>query len=122
MKDAKLRAWWFAPSGTRRLAPRKGARRDPGAVRLVAIGRRRAVRTSRSFRAGGTEPRGRRRGGRRSLEIHELPTARGCTYVVPASDFALGLTVGREFNERHEAGDEARRHREGDRQAVRRRS
>ena len=32
------------------------------------------------------------------LQIHELPTARGCTYVVPASDFGLGLTVGREFN------------------------
>jgi hypothetical protein len=29
-----------------------------------------------------------------SLEIHELPSARGCTYVLPASDFALGLTVG----------------------------
>lgn len=33
-----------------------------------------------------------------SLEIHELPTARGCTYVVPSSDFALGLTVGRNFS------------------------
>jgi hypothetical protein len=32
------------------------------------------------------------------LEIHELPTARGCTYVLPARDFALGLTVGRTFN------------------------
>jgi DNA glycosylase AlkZ-like len=31
------------------------------------------------------------------LEIHELPSARGCTYVLPASDFALGLTVGRQF-------------------------
>lgn len=31
------------------------------------------------------------------LEIHELPSARGCTYVLPASDFALGLTVGRGF-------------------------
>ncbi|HYL36859.1 MAG TPA: crosslink repair DNA glycosylase YcaQ family protein [Bryobacteraceae bacterium] len=30
-------------------------------------------------------------------EIHELPAARGCTYVLPASDFALGLTVGRSF-------------------------
>lgn len=29
------------------------------------------------------------------LEIHELPSARGCTYVLPASDFALGLTLGR---------------------------
>jgi hypothetical protein len=26
-----------------------------------------------------------------SLEIHELPAARACTYVVPASDFALAL-------------------------------
>ena len=32
------------------------------------------------------------------LEIHELPTARGCTYVVPSSDFALGLTVGRNYS------------------------
>jgi len=32
------------------------------------------------------------------LEIHELPSARGCTYVLPASDFALGLTVGRGFS------------------------
>ena len=27
------------------------------------------------------------------LEIHELPSARGCTYVLPESDFALGLTL-----------------------------
>jgi hypothetical protein len=33
-----------------------------------------------------------------NLEIHELPTARGCTYVLPAGDYALGLTVGRDFN------------------------
>ncbi|MFJ2771944.1 DNA glycosylase AlkZ-like family protein [Streptomyces sp. NPDC087300] len=28
------------------------------------------------------------------LEIHELPAARGCAYVLPAADYALGLTVG----------------------------
>ncbi|MBD0690225.1 DNA glycosylase AlkZ-like family protein [Streptomyces sp. CBMA123] len=28
------------------------------------------------------------------LEVHELPSARGCTYVLPAADFALGLAVG----------------------------
>jgi len=28
------------------------------------------------------------------VEIHELPAARGCTYVVPKSDYALALTVG----------------------------
>ncbi len=27
------------------------------------------------------------------LQIHELPSARGCTYVLPASDFALGLAA-----------------------------
>jgi hypothetical protein len=29
-----------------------------------------------------------------NLEIHELPAARGCTYVVPACDFALALQCG----------------------------
>jgi hypothetical protein len=29
-----------------------------------------------------------------NLEIHELPSARGCTYILPKQDFALGLTVG----------------------------
>jgi hypothetical protein len=33
------------------------------------------------------------------LQIHELPAARNCTYVVPASDFALALAVGRPFSE-----------------------
>jgi hypothetical protein len=32
-------------------------------------------------------------------EIHELPTARGCTYVLPASDYALGLKLGQPFTE-----------------------
>ena len=31
------------------------------------------------------------------LEIYELPAARGCTYVVPASDYALALKVGQPF-------------------------
>jgi hypothetical protein len=33
----------------------------------------------------------------KQLEIHELPAARGCTYVVPAGDFALALKVGQAF-------------------------
>jgi DNA glycosylase AlkZ-like len=32
------------------------------------------------------------------LEIHELPSARGCTYVVPREDFALALNASRAFN------------------------
>ncbi|MBI2688330.1 MAG: winged helix DNA-binding domain-containing protein [Acidobacteria bacterium] len=34
-----------------------------------------------------------------NLEIHELPSARGCTYVLPHSDFALGLRCGRDAAE-----------------------
>ena len=34
-----------------------------------------------------------------NLEIHELPSARGCTYVLPAADFALGLKVGQNFGD-----------------------
>jgi len=34
-----------------------------------------------------------------SLEIHELPAARGCTYVVPAADFALALAAGAGFGD-----------------------
>jgi hypothetical protein len=32
------------------------------------------------------------------LAIHELPSARGCAYVVPASDFALALAAGEGFD------------------------
>ena len=31
------------------------------------------------------------------VAIHELPSARGCTYVLPARDFALGLRCGQGF-------------------------
>lgn len=33
------------------------------------------------------------------MTIHELPAARGCTYVVPESDFALALKVGQNFRQ-----------------------
>ncbi len=31
-------------------------------------------------------------------KIHELPTARGCTYVVPEADYAVALTIGQQFS------------------------
>src|SRR5512136_2378144 len=33
------------------------------------------------------------------LDIHELPSARGCTYVVPASDYAIALRAGQGFGD-----------------------
>jgi hypothetical protein len=35
----------------------------------------------------------------RDVEIHELPAARGCTYVVPRSDYAVALKAGQGFAE-----------------------
>ena len=35
-------------------------------------------------------------------QIHELPSARGCTYVVPAEDYALALKVGQNFSTKTE--------------------
>ena len=32
-----------------------------------------------------------------NTDIHELPSARSCTYVLPASDFALGLKLAQGF-------------------------
>lgn len=34
--------------------------------------------------------------------IHELPAARGCTYIVPSSQYALALTVGQNFSAKTE--------------------
>jgi hypothetical protein len=34
-----------------------------------------------------------------ACQIHELPSARGCTYVLPASDFALGLRLSQGSDE-----------------------
>jgi hypothetical protein len=34
-----------------------------------------------------------------ALEIHELPSARGCTYVLPSRDFALGLRLSQGSDE-----------------------
>src|ERR1700685_1213976 len=34
----------------------------------------------------------------KKIQIYELPSARGCTYVLPAADFALGLAAGQGFD------------------------
>jgi len=95
MKIEKLRAWWSHRQG---LDGRLIGKR-PAEI-LEETGWSRSV--------GGVGPyltlfsRGRisREDADRAvanLEIHELPTARGCTYVVPASAFAFGLAAGAPF-------------------------
>ena len=95
MPDAKLRAWWSHRQGLDgRLA---GA--APASV-LDQAGWSRSVGGVGPYltlhaRAGTTREAADRAAA--SLEIHELPAARGCTYVVPAKDFALALKAGESF-------------------------
>src|SRR3954467_14561947 len=95
MDKTKLRAWWFARQGLD--GSLKGAK--PADV-LDQAGWARSVGGVGPyltlFARGGTS-RGDADAAVARLHIHELPAARGCTYVLPAQDFALGLTVGREF-------------------------
>jgi hypothetical protein len=96
---AALRAWWAHRQG---LDGSLGQNATPSHV-LERSGWARSV--------GGVGPYltlysragiGRERADRavKQLEIHELPAARGCTYVVPAPEFALALRVGQEFGAR----------------------
>src|SRR6266700_2969898 len=95
MDIGKLRAWWFHRQGLDgRLAGKNAAEvlEETGWARSV----------------GGVGPYvtlfSRARISRETcdqavakLEIHELPAARGCTYVVPANDFAFALKAGEAF-------------------------
>ncbi|MES2176761.1 MAG: crosslink repair DNA glycosylase YcaQ family protein [Gemmatimonadota bacterium] len=97
MNDTTLRAWWFHRQGL------DGSLRDasPAAV-LERSGWARSVGgvgpyLSLFARAGTT--REATDAAVVKLEVHELPAARGCTYVVPASDFALALTVAQAFGQ-----------------------
>jgi len=95
MDLAKLRAWWahrqgldgaLASASPAEVLERSGWSRSVGGVGpyLTLFAR---AGTSRAEADAAVS----------ALQIHELPAARGCTYVLPASDFALGLAVGADF-------------------------
>ena len=95
MDQSKLRAWWAHRQGL------DGSRSGKsGAEILEQAGWARSV--------GGVAPyltlfsragisREKVDAAIAKLEIHELPSARACTYVLPASDFALGLKLAQGF-------------------------
>jgi len=95
MDIAKLRAWWSYRQGLNsRLAGKSAAAtlEDAGWMRSVGgsgpyLGLFARCGASREAVDRGVE----------KLELHELPSARGCTYVLPKRDFALGLRVGQPF-------------------------
>jgi len=93
--DARLRAWWahkqgldgsLAGSSPAEILARTGwARSVGGAAPYLTL-----------FSRGGFS-RAQCDAAVADLSVHELPAARGCTYVVPAEDFALALRVGQAF-------------------------
>src|SRR5712691_6493097 len=95
MDPAKLRAWWWHRQGldgslrgksAADILERAGWARSVGAVGpyLTLFARTGVSREAVDVSVA-------------KLQIHELPSARGCTYVLPASDFALGLKVAQSF-------------------------
>jgi hypothetical protein len=94
---SKLRAWWFDRQGLANpntqltsstvLANTGWARSVGGANPYVTLFARAGVSREQVDL------------DIRNEEIHELPSARGCTYVVPRQDYALALTVGQGFSD-----------------------
>ena len=96
MDAVKLRAWWFHRQGL------DGAMTGTAPAEVIArAGWARSVAGSGPYLALFARS-GLSRDAVDSavakLEVQELPSARGCTYILPAADFALGLRVGEEFS------------------------
>jgi hypothetical protein len=97
--EVKLRAWWFARQGLDgSLAGSLTG--QPAAGVLARSGWARSVGGSSPYltlfaRAG--IGRAQADAAVAKLAIHELPCARGCTYVVPEADFGLALAAGDAF-------------------------
>jgi hypothetical protein len=92
LDPARLRAWWSHRQGL------DGSLDGVGPAEVLA-------RTGWARSVGGAAPYlglfARAGLGREAVDaavaavaIHELPSARGCTYVLPAEDYALGLAAG----------------------------
>jgi hypothetical protein len=96
MDKAKLRAWWSHRQGL------DGSLQGQNAAEVL-------TRTGWARSVGGAGPylglfaraglsRETLDAAVAKLEIHELPSARNCTYVLPAEDFALGLRLAQNFS------------------------
>jgi len=95
--DSKLRAWQWHKQGldgslagqtaAEVLARTGWARSIGGAAPYLTLFARAGLRRSEIDAAMA------------SVEIHELPAVRGCTYIVPAADYSLALAAGAPFAE-----------------------
>jgi hypothetical protein len=97
MDQTKLRAWWAhrqgldgslkGASATEVLERSGWARSVAGVGPYLTLFSRAGISREVADEAVG------------KIKIHELPAARGCTYVVPEADFALALKVGQDFRQ-----------------------
>jgi len=97
LTDAKRRAWWSHKQGldgrlagataSSVLAKTGWARSVAGAGPYLTLFSRAGIGREAADAAV------------RDLQVHELPSARGCTYVVPDCDFALALRAGQGFGD-----------------------
>jgi hypothetical protein len=97
MDDDKLRAWWWARQGLD--GSLVGA--TPAAI-LERAGWMRSVGGAGPYigmYARGGLSRQQVEAALAAREIHELPSARGCTYVLPACDYGIGLQAGQGFGD-----------------------
>ena len=94
---ATLRAWWFQKQGLDGSldgrAPAEALEKTGWARSVGGVG----PYVTLFARAGTARDAADRAVAK--LEIHELPAARGCTYVLPAADFALSLKLGQPFTD-----------------------
>jgi hypothetical protein len=92
---ARLRLWWWRRQGL------DGSLRGQSAAEILArIGWARSVGGAGPYLALFARAGLSRAAIDQALarcEIHELPAARGCTYIVPAADYGLALAVGERF-------------------------
>src|ERR1041385_623824 len=94
MDSLKYRAWVYARQGlerptfhsARETLARAGWQRSVGGVSPYL-----------AIRARSGESRAEVDSLAADLQLFELPSARGCTYVLPADHFTLGLAIGRPF-------------------------
>jgi hypothetical protein len=95
--NEKLRAWWSHQQGLDgRLGGKSAAEvlTETGWVRgLGGVGTYLALHARAGISREETDK------AVAKLQIHELPAVRGCTYIVPASDFALALKAGEPFGD-----------------------
>ena len=96
MDIAKLRAWWWHKQGLDgSLAGRSAAEVLDRAGWARSVGGANPYLTLFARAGIGREAAD---AAVAKLEIHELPSARGCTYVLPAPDFVIGLTLAQPYD------------------------